>query len=89
MMGTSCNADINVRISATTSNKITFNDCYIYSPGSLILQGKTTVLPVAIRYVCPGVIKVGTLSSVIMSKSFVGLASEPENKIYLLDYVKR
>lgn len=63
---------------------IVLNIIVIHLPGSLILQGKTTVLPVAIRYVCPGVIKVGTLSSVIISRSFVGFAAEPEKKILRL-----
>lgn len=50
-------------------------------PGSLILQGRTTVLPVAIRYVCPGVTKVGCLSSLMISRSFEpGYACAPEIK---------
>lgn len=50
-------------------------------PGSLILQGRTTVLPVAMRYVWPGVTKVGSLSSLMISRSFEpGYASAPEIK---------
>lgn len=50
-------------------------------PGSLILQGRTTVLPVAMRYVWPGVTNVGCRSCLMISRSFEpGYASAPEIK---------
>lgn len=42
----------------------------MYLPGSLTRHGNTTVAPVGIRYVCPGVIKFGNRSGCSISNSF-------------------